>query len=217
MIVRSAPLLAATLACLASPALAQDQAPALEPLLEAEAPGLPPLPEPVTIAPQPLPEPTADGGWQGEWQGEWAPDGTWNGTWTGSYADPGPTATRAIYPAGVAGMGYSSAERTAWLNQCRNAYYPASAATGAVAASVQPDTCEAYLLQYERNAAMAAQGAAYSQGAYPPGGYAPAPMAYAPGAYAPGAYGNPYAPVMWVRVPIVREPAQPARTVEVEE
>ena len=191
MIVRSAPLLAAALGCLATPALAQDDGP-------------PPLPELVTsedltLAPPPLPEPAADGGWQGEWDGEWAEDGTYHGTWNGTYSDPGPTAARAIYPGGVPNSSYPVAERIAWLNQCRNVYYPGSAATGAVIAA-QPDVCESYLAQYERGYAMAAQGAAPVGGAY---GALPA----LPGAYAPGGYGYPYGPVMWVRVPIVRQPA----------
>jgi len=204
MTARSIPLLAAALACFASPARAQDY-PA-DP---------PPLPDPVTIVAEPV---APAEGWQGDWQGEWADDGTYHGTWSGTYSDPGPTATRAIYPesvpAGVASPGYPAVERLAWLNQCRNAYYPGGM-TGAVLASGQPDVCEAYLQQYERSVAMAAQGGAYPQGVYAPAAYPP--NAYAPGGYPPGAngygypagaggYGYPSGPVMWVRVPIIREP-----------
>ena len=203
MIVRSALLFATAFACLAVPALAQDDPP---PLPELVYPDLPPLPEAATIAADPLPEPMADGGWQGEWQGEWVDDGTYRGTWNGTWNDPGPTAARAIYPGGAPGTGYAAAERAAWLNQCRNVYYPGSAATGAVVAA-QTDVCENYLSQYERTYAMAAQAPMYAPGAY-------APLPVAPGAYAPGGYGYPYGPVMWVRVPIVR---QPAGTVEVVE
>ena len=192
MIVRSASLLAAALGCLATPALAQHEPPPLPELTS----DLPPPPEVVAPAPQP----TAEGGWQGEWQGEWAEDGTYHGTWSGTYTDPGPTATRVIYPDGVAGTGYSAAERTAWLNQCRNVYYPGSAATGAVV-NAATDVCESYLQQYERSFAMAAQGAVPAGGAY-------APLPAAPGVYTPGGYGYP-GPVMWVRVPIVRQPATP--------
>jgi hypothetical protein len=161
------------------------------------------LPEPVTIVTEPV---APAEGWEGEWQGEWADDGTYHGTWSGTYSDPGPTAARAIYPGGVpqgvATSGYPALERLAWLNQCRNAYYPGGL-TGAVLASGQPDVCEAYLQQYERSIALAAQGGAYAQGAVAPGAYA-----YAPGGYPPGAsgYGYPSGPVMWVRVPIIREP-----------
>lgn len=180
MIGRSAPLLAAALGCLATPALAQAEADGPPPLPELVIPALPPLPEEPTLVPAPLEVPATDGGWQGEWQGEWAEDGTYHGTWSGTYSDPGPAAARAIYP----GAGYGGAERTAWLNQCRHAY----ATSGAILAA-QPAACENYLQQYERSYALAMQGAA-------------------PGAYAPG-YGYRYAPVMWVRVPIIREPATP--------
>jgi hypothetical protein len=197
MIVRSASLLATALACLAAPAWAQDELGPPPPLPELVTADLP-SPEDVTLAPEALPEPAAEGGWEGEWQGEWAPDGTYRGTWSGSYSDPGPIAARAIHAG--SGTGYDAAERTAWLNQCRNLYYPGSAATGAVVAA-QTDVCESYLQQYERNFALAAQGAAPAAGGY---GALPA----APGAYAPGGYGSPYAPVMWVRVPIIRQPVE---------
>ncbi len=197
MIVRSAPLLAAALGCLAAPALAQDGPPPLPPLPELETYDVPLPAEEAEIAPAYLPEPTAEGGWQVEWQGEWAEDGTYRGTWSGTYNDPGPGAARAIYPGG----GYDAVQRTAWLNQCRNVYYPGSAATGAVVAA-QPDVCESYLQQYERNYALASQGGVPAAGAYPM-------VSAAPGAYAPGGYGYPSAPVMWVRVPIVRQPVAP--------
>jgi hypothetical protein len=194
MIVRSAPLLAAALGCLAAPALAQDEPAGPPPLPELVTSDPPPLPEAVALAP--APEPQAAEGWDGEWQGEWAEDGTYRGTWNGTYSDPGPTAARAIYPGG--GAGYPAVERTAWLNECRKVYYPGSPATGAVVAA-QPDVCESYLQQYERSYAMAGQAPAYAPGAY-------APLPAAPVAYAPGGYGYPNAPVMWVRVPIIREP-----------
>ena len=203
MIVRSAPLLAAVVfGCFATPALAQDKSAGPPPLPEFDAYDLPPPPEVETYAP--LPGPAGDGGWQGEWDGEWAEDGTYHGTWNGTYSDPGPTAARAIYPGGVPNSGFPAAERIAWLNQCRNVYYPGSAATGAVVAA-QSDVCESYLQQYEHSYAMAAQGAAPAGGAY-------AALPVTPGAYAPGGYGygSPYAPVMWVRVPIVRQAAAPA-------
>jgi hypothetical protein len=199
-------LIAIALGCLAAPALAQDELPTLPPLPDPVASDLPP--EDPRFAPPPLLGPVADG-WQGEWQGEWAEDGTYHGTWNGTYSDPGPTATRAIYPGGGPSTGYSAAERTGWLNQCRNIYYPGSTATGAVVAA-QTDVCESYLQQYERSYAMAAQAPAYPAGAYPP-------LPAAPGIYAPGGYGYPSVPVMWVRVPIVRQPVQPARTIEAAE
>jgi hypothetical protein len=195
MTIRSASLLTLALIGLAAPAQAQDVPPPPLPVLVA-----PVSPEGVTIAPEPLPEPAADGGWQGEWQGEWADDGSYHGTWSGTYSDPGPTATRVIYPDRAPAGGYSPLERTAWLNQCRNVYYPGSPATGAVVAA-QPDVCESYLQQYERSFAMAAQGVAYPQAGYPPAGYA---LPAAPGVYAPG-YGYPAGPVLWLRVPIVRQ------------
>jgi len=208
MIVRSAPLLVIALGWLAAPAQAQDDVPPPLPLPELVTSDLAP-PDEVSLAPESLPEPAADGGWEGEWQGEWAEDGIYHGTWNGTYSDPGPTAARAIYPGSAAGTGYNAVERTAWLNQCRNVYYPGSAATGAVVAA-QPDVCESYLQQYERSYAMAAQAPAYPAGAYPP-------FPAAPGAYAPGGYGYPSVPVMWVRVPIVRQPAATVRTVEAAE
>jgi hypothetical protein len=63
--------------------------------------------------------------------------------------------------------------------------------------------CQSYLEQYERSYALAAQAPAPVAGTYAP---LPAP----PGAYAPGGYGYAYpaAPVMWVRVPIVRQPVE---------
>lgn len=193
MIVRSAPLLVAALGCLAAPALAQDDGPPPLPELVTSEP--PPLPEPVALAP--AQEAQAPGGWEGEWQGEWAEDGTYHGTWNGTYSDPGPIAARAIYPGGGPNAGYPAPERVAWLNECRKVYYPGSPATGAVVAAPL-DLCESYLQQYERGYAMAGQapGAAY------------APLPAAPGAYAPGGYGYGYpsGPVMWVRVPIIRQP-----------
>jgi len=201
MIVRSAPLLAAALGCFATPAPAQDELAGPPPLPELDGYDLPPPAEVETLVTPPLPAPAAEGGWQGEWQGEWAEDGTYRGTWNGTYSDPGPTAARAIYQSGVPSTGFPAAERIAWLNQCRNVYYPGSAATGAVVAA-QSDVCESYLQQYERSYAVAAQGAAPAGGAF-------AALPVAPGAYAPGGYGYPYAPVMWVRVPIVRQPAAP--------
>ena len=197
MIVRSAPLLAAALGCLATPALAQDDGPPPLPELSTSDPA--PLPEAVTLAPSP--EALAPGGWQGEWQGEWAEDGTYHGTWNGTYSDPGPTAARAINPGSGPTTGYPAVERTSWLNECRKVYYPGSPATGAVVAA-QPDVCESYLEQYERSYAMAGQAPAYAPGA----AYAALPAAT--GAYAPGGYGYGYpaGPVMWVRVPIIRQP-----------
>jgi hypothetical protein len=198
MIARSAPLLAVALACLAAPAPAQDELGPPPPLPELVTDDLPPdEEEDVRFGPSPLPEPTADGGWDGEWQGEWAEDGTYRGTWNGTYSDPGPTASRVIYPGVAANTGYGAAERTAWLNQCRTVYYPNSAATGAVV-NAQTDVCESYLQQYERSYAMGAQGVAPAAGGFP----------VAPGAYAPGGYGYPNAPVMWVRVPIIRQPVE---------
>lgn len=198
MIVRAAPLLAAALGCLAVPALAQDEATSPPPLPALDDLAAPEPAEAMAIVPAPLAEPTPEGGWQGEWQGEWVGDGSYRGTWNGTYREPAPTASRAIYPGGPEVAGYGHAERTAWLAQCRNLYYPNSAATGAVVAA-QPDVCQSYLEQYERSFAMAAQGGV-------------APLAGAPMAYAPG-YAYPSAPVVWVRVPIVRQPA-PAETGE---
>ena len=200
MIARSALLLAAAL--LGAPALAQDDASGPPPLppLEVDAS---PAPDYLPSAEVPLSQHAVSPGWQGEWQGEWAEDGTWRGTWQGTYSDPGPSATRVIDPAGPAPTGYGAVERTNWLNQCRTIYYPGSPATGAVIGT-QTDVCEAYLQQYERSYAMAAQAPTVS------GRQAPLPVA--PGAYAPAGYGYAVPPVMWVRVPIVRQPVGPART-----
>ncbi len=196
MVIRFAPLLAAAvLGSLAAPVLAQDDARVPPPLPELDV-DLPP-PEEVTSGTQT--DAAAEEGWQGEWQGEWSEDGVYRGTWSGTYSDPGPTATRVIPRDGAAATGYSPAERTAWLNQCRNVYYPGSAATGAVVAA-PTDVCLAYLEQYERSYAFAAQGAV------PAAGISPA-LPAVPGPYPSAAYGYPYPPVMWVRVPIIRQSA----------
>lgn len=141
---------------------------------------LPPLPDTVTAPPAAL---AAEDVWQGAWQGEWVPDGTYHGTWAGTY--------RA--PSGVADTGYAAPGRLAWLEQCRRVYYPASAP------AVQPDACASHLAAYEHAYAIAASGTV-PYGAYALGGFAPGALTPAP-----RGYGYPAAPVIWVRVPIVRE------------
>ncbi|WP_338242053.1 glycine zipper 2TM domain-containing protein [Aurantiacibacter hainanensis] len=58
--------------------------------------------------------------YEGEWQGQWQDGDTWRGTWTGTYsarADEDLREWRNM-PAGE-NLGYSRAERDAWLFDCR--------------------------------------------------------------------------------------------------
>jgi len=184
MTIRYVPAIAAALTCLAAPALAQEA-------LEIGPP--PPLPEVTTMEPAPLPEPDGAGGWQGEWQGDWAPDGTYHGTWAGTYVEPEGVATAPLIQRAIPASPFSLEQRNAWLAQCRSVYLQSGAGLGG--GNGLPDACETQLGQYER------------------GGGAPAyatPTYGAPYASGQGGYGYPYAPVIWVRVPIVREPATPA-------
>ncbi len=152
------------------------------PLAAQQLPVEPLPPPPDTVTA--APEPAAEGVWHGEWRGEWRPDGTYHGTWTGSYDD--------------AEAASDADRRAAWIERCRDAYREAA----------PRDWCESYLAHYEHAYAAAVQGAVL---AGPP--HWRAPPHGAPGAYLPLPYaaGYPYGPVVWVRVPIVREPAAPGK------
>jgi|SRR5690606_16744582 hypothetical protein len=144
------------------------------------------------LEPAPLQDPASGGGWEGEWDGEWAPDGTYRGTWTGTYNQPEVPAPSG--PDGVAdaplirrvipNSPFSFEQRNAWLAQCRSVFLQSGAGLGG--GDGTPDACETQLAQYESNYV--------------------APVAGAPYASSAGTM-----PVIWVRVPIVRERAvQPA-------
>ena len=158
MIVRSAPLLAIALGLLAGPALAQD-ADAPPPLPELEAPG----PSAAVRGRDDRARGLAGTGRRRRLAGRMAGrmgrgrDVSRNleRDVRGSRAD----AARAIYPGGVSGTGYGSAERIGLAQPVPQCLLSRSAATGAVVAA-QPDVCENYLQQYERSYAMAAQSAA---------------------------------------------------------
>jgi len=155
----------------------------------------PPLPEVATIEPAPLPEPDGAGGWEGAWQGDWAPDGTYRGTWTGTYTEPSGVASAPLIQRVIPASPFSFEQRSAWLAQCRSVYLQSGASLDE--GNGAPDACERQLAQYEGTYAAPAVGAPY--------------------AYGQGAYGYPAAPVIWVRVPIVRERAAPAEALEVVE
>ena len=71
------------------------------------------------------------GGYDGEWQGQWQDDGTWSGTWDGIYTAPGGDELAGEYGVHIerhsidlgaspdGRLGYSLAEREAWLDDCR--------------------------------------------------------------------------------------------------
>jgi hypothetical protein len=168
------------------------------PALAQDAVGIgppPPLPEVATIEPAPLPEPDGAVGWEGEWHGDWAPDGTYRGTWTGTYSEPSGVASAPLIRRVIPASPFSFEQRSAWLAQCRSVYLQSGASLGGGNGS--PDACETQLAQYESSYAAPPYGAPY--------------------AYGQGAYGYPSAPVIWVRVPIVRERATPAEALEVDE
>lgn len=168
-----------------APALAAALTCLAAPAVAQDADAPPALPQ---IDPAPLPEPAAGGGWEGEWNGEWAPDGTYRGTWTGTYNEPevpAPGEPRGVANAPlirrvIPASPFSFEQRNAWLAQCRSVFLQSGASLGSGGA---PDACETQLAQYEST-------------------YAAAPVAGAPYAYGQG-----MAPVIWVRVPIVRERA----------